>query len=303
MRLVVTGYSSSLATYTVDGGTISPHHTQDLGSLGSLSWLQKLGGDLYGCHEVVCMEGQEGGAVSRWKLDGEGRLQLQEWVSTGSREPAHLLVSREHSRVYTANYGGGSVSVLGMEEAALLGKTLQLHTYPEGPRDVSHPHQVVVYGDWVWVVDLGCDRIRHYTSRRTGTAGLDTVMETQVTPGSGPRHMALHPKLPLAFLLCELQNKVIVYRVNMETSELTQLDQVKLSSKDTDFGAEILVQGDFVYCTSRGSGVLVVYRIVLTGDTHTLARLQEVDLAGTWPRSLDIKGRLGAVIDQKGDTV
>ena len=48
-----------------------------------------------------------------------------------------------------------------------------------------------------------------------------------------------------------------------------------------------LMQGNFVYASSRGSGVVLVYRIQEAGGR--LQRLQEVKLAGSWPRSLAIR--------------
>ena len=48
-----------------------------------------------------------------------------------------------------------------------------------------------------------------------------------------------------------------------------------------------LLQGEFVYASSRGSGVVLVYRIQEAGGR--LQRLQEVKLAGSWPRSLAIR--------------
>ena len=74
-------------------------------------------------------------------------------------------------------------------------------------RDASHPHQTVSRGQWVWLVDLGCDRIRHY---RHTDVGLLMEMSTDVEAGAGPRHMTLHPTLPLALVLCELQSRVLV---------------------------------------------------------------------------------------------
>jgi len=246
------------------------------------------------------MEGVPGGAVSRWKMGQGAQVELQEWRSLGSGYPAHLVVSREHSLAYTANYGGNSFSMLSLGSEGELGELMEVLEFPEEGelcRDASHPHQTVVKGEWVWLVDLGCDRIRHY--RRTDD-GLTKVMTTEVKEGAGPRHLVIHPSLPLAFLVCELQSLVIAYNLDMETSTLTKLQEVMLSSDNGDFGAEILVQGDFLYTTSRGTGVLIVYQI---GSMGWLERIQEVHLGGTWPRSLAIMGSLGAVIDQKGDTL
>ena len=80
--------------------------------------------------------------------------------------------------------------------------------------------------------------------------------------GAGPRHAVLHPSRELMFLLCELQSYVQVYRYDQTTGELELLQELELSSTQGDAGAEILVgtTGKFVYASSRGSGVVVVYR-------------------------------------------
>ena len=73
----------------------------------------------------------------------------------------------------------------------------------------SHPHQTVVLGDTVWVVDRGCDKVwqyQHIQGSLERRAGLSTP------PGCGPRHMTLHPDNSRAFLLCERQSRVLVYR-------------------------------------------------------------------------------------------
>ena len=53
-------------------------------------------------------------------------------------------------------------------------------------RDASHPHQTVSQGHWVWLVDLGCDRIRHY---RHTEAGLRREQVTHWEEGAGPLGM------------------------------------------------------------------------------------------------------------------
>ena len=52
--------------------------------------------------------------MSRWEMRGD-TLVRQEWVSTQSGGPAHILVDKTHQLVYAANYGGGSLTVIGME--------------------------------------------------------------------------------------------------------------------------------------------------------------------------------------------
>ena len=85
---------------------------------------------------------------------------------------------------------------------------------------------------------------------------------TEVRAGGGPRHAVLHPQRDLMFLLCELQSYLQVYRVDLSSGQLELLQELELSSTPGDAGAEILVgpTGQFIYASSRGSGVVVVYR-------------------------------------------
>ena len=78
--------------------------------------------------------------------------------------------------------------------------------------------------------------------------------------------------------------------------------ELELSSSNGDVGAEILVSADgkFVYGSSRGTGVVLVYQ--LEAD-NTLIKIQEYNLAGVWPRSMAIRDNMMAVIDKNGPTV
>ena len=67
----------------------------------------------------------------------------------------------------------------------------------------------MLYGSWVWVVDLGCDTIWHYKVEKKQIVKLG---ETPVIAGLGPRHMVVHHQKKLVFLVGELQSIVEVYR-------------------------------------------------------------------------------------------
>ena len=78
--------------------------------------------------------------------------------------------------------------------------------------------------------------------------------------------------------------------------------EVELSSTEGDAGAEILVgaNGEFVYASSRGTGVVVVYKLE---QDDSLVKMQEFNLVGTWPRSMAIRDTMMVVTDEHGDTV
>jgi len=329
LRLMVTGYNSELAYYNITDQGLVRTGSANVGP--QVSWVVEgeLGNTLYCMHEVFEFEGEDGGAVTRWVEGEEGVLERKEKVLLPSPGPAHLLVDHKHRLAFTANYGGGSFTVIGLGPAGELGGVVHHETFPspgESCRDNSHPHQTLIRDDIIWLVDLGCDLIRQYALltksvhsdelvpltdfhsdemapeeshlRNSQPRPIHRVGSIKVRSGCGPRHMAFHPSRPLAFVLCEQLPLLLVYRTEGTSMSLIQVQQ--LSRHPTDYGAEILVQDEHVFATSRGTGILVVYKIDLDGK---LSRSQEVPLAGSWPRGFTLTRGLAAAVDQKGDSV
>ena len=155
-------------------------------------------------------KGAPNSVVSRWQVSADGSsLQRLEYTGTGSVYTAHLLVDKNNGMAYTANYGGSTFSTIKLNEDGSLGSLSQVLDYGDGCRDASHPHQTFSKSNWVWVVDLGCDAIWHYN---LNDGLLESIGQTSVRAGAGPRHATLHPTRNLMFLLCELQSYVMVYR-------------------------------------------------------------------------------------------
>ena len=92
------------------------------------------------------------------------------------------------------------------------------------------------------------------------------------------------------------------FRLDDGTGDLELIQELEVSSNGEDTGAEILVgpSGQFVYASSRGTGVVVVYKLKMD---DTLSRVQEYNLGGIWPRSMAIRDNLLVVIDQYGDSL
>jgi len=301
-RVVVSGYNSKLATYQVSGEDLILTGEWDVGVMNqNMTWLQ-LDNDInsiWAGHEVANYSGKPGSVISRWEFssnqDGQ-RPELKQFVSTGSVYTAHLLVDKKQGMAYAANYGGSSFTAVSLH-GNQLGQVVY-REFPKNCRDASHPHETVTHEEHVYVMDLGCDAVRHYTVKERK---LSKISEVSLPVGAGPRHMLLHSN-GFAYLVCELQSLVFAFRRNETTGELTQVQSLKLSSTHGDAGAEILAgpDGKYLYVSSRGSGVVVVYEVQ---DDNTLARLQEFKLAGTWPRSMAIKDQMMLVIDQYGDSV
>merc|ERR1719266_2978060 len=318
--LLVSGYSSNIEVFTLTGSPANHTLEKDLSWPvdANLTWLQldkpnrlQPGDSVYAIHEVSwfvpgLFPGKYGGAVSRWQKSME-ELSRKEWVRVGSG-PAHLLVDKRPvhgGHAYTANYGDGTWSVVSVNvttgELGSLEKTLN---YSTKACPVPHPHETIVLGPHIWVVDLGCDMIHHHWWRN------NVLMEgnsTKLEKGHGPRHMALHPKKNVAVVVCELKNVLQVYKVDTSFGKMELLQEVNLTSKSSNAGAEIILvpKGEDlnVYVSSRGVGIIEFFK--MDGTTNKVERVQEFLLAGSWPRHMAIHPSQAflAVGDQKGNSV
>ena len=89
----------------------------------------------------------------------------------------------------------------------------------------------------------------------------------------------------------------------MDNGSLEPLQELPLSSEEGDYGAEIVFnrEGDRVYASSRGTGVMVVYS--LDPDTETMERIEELSQAGSWPRHFALGEDILVTSDQRGDSL
>src|SRR5262249_693418 len=124
----------------------------------------------------------------------------------------------------------------------------------------SHPHDIVFdpSGTFIAVPDKGLDRV-HVLRFDSAKGKLSPTDQGSVVArsGSGPRHIAFHPKLPFAWVINQLNSTVTTYHFHKSNGALKPI-QI-LPSLPPDFtgnstGAEILVtaSGRFVYCSNRG---------------------------------------------------
>ncbi len=81
-------------------------------------WWFKVGDSFFATHEVGDFNGENGGAISKWQIIN-GQLTRTESLSLQSVYPAHFVVDAEKNLAITANYGGGAVTVVAMDNGSL----------------------------------------------------------------------------------------------------------------------------------------------------------------------------------------
>ncbi|HKZ33594.1 MAG TPA: lactonase family protein [Vicinamibacteria bacterium] len=270
---------------------------------------------LYAVSEVDELAGAKTGAVSAFAIDPKtGDLTLLNQQPSEGGAPCHLIVDHGGRNLLVANYGGGTVALLRIGADGKLQPAASVrHHEGQGPTAARQqkPHAHGIYLDaaerFAFAPDLGADRVFVYRfDAEKGT--LTPQGAAPVEPGSGPRHLAFHPKGRHAYVISELSNTITVFGYDPAKGELSLLETVKTLPEGfagTSYTAEIEVSPDgrFLYGSNRGHDSLVVFRI--DAASGRLALVGHVPVGGAWPRHFAIAagGRLLLAAHQRSGTI
>ena len=299
--------------YRADAATGVWTHLQHIGDLTNPSYLA-LSPDrrfLYSVHG-------DSDYATAFALDREtGQAKLLNRGATGGKNGVRQAVDPGGKFLVVANYSSGSVAVLAIAGDGSLRDQHQLVALPgePGPHKVeqasSHPHDIVFdpSGRFVLVADKGLDRV--FVFRFDAVNGRLSPAEpgsVKTRPGAGPRHLAFHPKLPIVWVLNELDSTIATYRWDAERGGLAPV-QVS-PTLPTDFTgysttAEIAVSADgrFVYISNRGNDSVTLFAADATSGLLTRTGWQPTQGLGPRFIGLDPAGRFLHAANEQGDTV
>ncbi len=283
------------ATFDTEKGRLSPAElAHEIGSPGFLA-LHPDGAKLY----AVATRDQVGG-VAAYRIAADGALEFLHFEPTGDGGAAHVAVHPSGKFLLTAQYGGGSVSLLPLDAEGKPG--VATVTEHEGGskvvgnrQDAPHPHWCGFSPDgrYAFVPDLGLDGIAIYRVESDQPAIVRHGFAESV-PGGGPRHMRFSQDGKHLYLLNELNSTLTVFSWDAASGEAKRLDTVPSMSEETMAGemfhaaAEILVhpEGPFVYYSNRGHDSVTVFRADAGGAE--LERIQVQPIRGAFPRNINL---------------
>jgi 6-phosphogluconolactonase len=273
VRVYVGLTSGDLVVHALEGDALVERSRTRTGNFPSFLAPSADGRFLYAVHEGA----SEVAALA--VTPGTGEVSVIDRETTGGG-PTH--VETDGRFVFTANYGGGSVSVF------LLGADGTLSLASATLLSGSQTHQVVVdrARAHLYVPSKGDDHVAQY---RLGAGGPTPAEPPTVATrrGSGPRHLALDPSQTHAYVIHENDRTVTVHDVSVDGTlgeSRQRIDTLPAGAPASGSTAEILVHpgGRFLYGTNRGHDSVVVYRI--EGD-GTLALVEHESTRGNHPRS------------------
>jgi len=318
-KLYVGGYSDILELFHVsynddyDGDdkitNVTVKHVSSSKVLPNPTFLAIHETKLYAIHELDDYEGKPCGAVSVIETattTSENLLKTLQCEPSAGKWTCHITLDTPRRCAYVTSYLTPYLSVTALKQDGGLGTDVFTRCYADvagsgvvpDRQEASHPHSAYVHGKFIYVADLGCDRIWHYEHTESGTIVATSPEFTPTPAGSGPRHMAFHHTHNLVYLLTELTNQVIVYRVceNGCLETIGSYDYLPSGCGDgNNMGAEIMLHpnGEFLYVSNRvmqhGVGSLVCFKVL--GGSGGLELVERTPLLHTWPRYFVIEGR------------
>lgn len=210
-------------------------------------------------------------------------------ASTLGADPCHAALSADGRRLAVANYSSGSVALFDLDRTGhIVGEAHRIQHEGSGPdrgrQAGPHAHWVGFSGtSQLHSVDLGADAV--FLHRLGAGGAVDTSIAYRTEAGAGPRHLAHHPKLPVAYLVTELANTVTVLRAlpDGRFTGVATLSTLPKGFTGASAGAHIAVNaaGTRLYISNRGHDSIAVFAIERDGG---LTPLQHANCGGHWPR-------------------
>ncbi len=257
------------------------------------------------------------GTASAFAIDpSTGALTLLNEQPIPGAFPCYISVDRTGQCALVANYVSGSVAALPIRPDGTLGPAsdhIQHHGSSIDPQRQNGPYAHCIVIDptqrYAFAADLGMDKILCYRlDPQRAKLTPNDVPWTQVTPGSGPRHLTFHPSGRFAYVINELNSTLIAFAYDAARGALTEVQTVRTIPEEfteVNYCADVHVSpsGKFVYGSNRGHDSIVTFRVA--ADTGKLTYLGCEPSQGKWPRNfaLDPSGSYLLAANQDGDNL
>ena len=272
---------------------------------------------LYAASEVHEFDGKRQGAVYAYSVDPDsGELTYINSKGAGGPGPCHVKVDATGRFVLAANYHGGSVCVLPIQDDGGLSPAshfIQHEGSSVNPRrqDKAHAHSINPdpQNRFAYVPDLGQDRVVIYRlDTQEGRLLPNAPAYVELPPGFGPRHFDFHPNGKWSYLINELASTITAFERDPESGNLSEFQTIPtlptgFSGSNTTADIHVHPSGGFVYGSNRGHNSIAIFAVDQTSGR--LTPLGHRSTRGRTPRNfaIDPSARYLLAVNQDTDNI
>jgi 6-phosphogluconolactonase len=272
---------------------------------------------LYAVNEVPDFEGKKSGSATAFAIERDGKLKQLNAQSSGGPGPCHVVVDHAGKNLLLANYGGGSVAVLPIQDDGHLSPASSFIQHTGSSVNVRrqkepHAHSINVdkQNRFAIAADLGLDKLLVYRyDAATGRLEANDPAFASVKAGSGPRHFAFHPGGRSAYVINEILSTVTAFAYDADKGKLSEIQTISTLPEgwtgENQSTAEIQVHptGEFVYGSNRGHDSIVVFKVA--DASGKLTYVENESTQGKTPRNfgIDPTGAYLIAANQQSDSL
>ena len=293
-----------------EAGTFKLISENDAGPNPSYFCISKKNGFIYAANEVSEFKGVKGGGVTTLSYDAKTGVATKIGeLPVPNGGPAFIAISPADDYLFFANYSGGSVAVVKINDKGIPVSVTDTLVYKGGENTESHAHMVSFdpSGKRVYVTDLGLDRVVIYNFDAVhGKLKQIPNGIAELPKGSGPRHFVFNTDGTRLYVIDELNSTITFFSVNMngELKLAQTISTLREGFKGKSYCADIHFgkNDKFLYGSNRGENTIVTFKIEPDGK---LSLAGHTSCGGDWPRNfvIDPSGKYIIVGNQNSGNI
>ncbi|WP_160715904.1 lactonase family protein [Chitinophaga solisilvae] len=239
------------------------------------------------------------GGMSSFAFDSvRGALTFISRQPAGSENPVYTAVHKSGKWLINACYTGGSAAVFPLSDKGVIGPAAQVFLFRDSSlterQRSSHVHSSVFSLDHhqVLLPDLGADKIRCFTFTDSSSRPLQAAAAPfiRTVPGSGPRHITIHPNQRFVYCIEEMSGNVVAYTYHNGQLQAQQTIRAHFRKEGSDFNSadiHLSPDGRFLYASTRDpENIIVIFRV--NSASGRLTSIGRQPSGGSHPRNFVI---------------
>lgn len=212
------------------------------------------------------------GGVAHLQLSADKKLLICQQLAVPGNTPCHLTLSPDEKYLYCANYGGGSITEIKLQDHHFYGKPRiikhtgkSIHKRQKSP----HPHFAAFdqLANQLYICDLGTDEIWIYNYDLKRGIDLPCAGKIPLPPGSGPRHLTFAPD-GLSLYTADELNSTAASFVRKDAQSPWRLAEIRSTlpenvQREKNYPGAIKISSDgrFFFITNRGNDSIAVFAV------------------------------------------